>query len=76
MIFETVIEIKGSKISTIPKGTRFTLSPIQFDFFKPRMTRMKWYANVGEIYSFCIGLPVDSLFNDEFQPVMGNDFEI
>jgi len=30
----------------------------------------------GTIYSNCTGLPVDLIWNDEFEPVMGKDFEI
>lgn len=56
MLCQTTVEIIGSCIGKIPKGTQFILT------FH------------GEIYSGCSGLPINLIFNNEFEPVMGFDF--
>lgn len=33
-------------------------------------------THFGTFYSLCKGLPINSIYNDEFEPVMGHDFSI
>lgn len=48
----TIKEISGSRIPTIPVGTEFIIT---------------WLGDDKTAYSICKGLPVNMIWNDEFE---------